>query len=66
VIFQYEYTRRDSVVSVDVFADNDPKTLDFSETMVFGEAAFMAFKDLLLLVEEWTGDEIFFVDLDKS
>jgi len=66
VIFQYEYARRGSVVSVDVFAGSDPEALDFSGTMVFGEAAFMAFKDLLLLVEEWTGDEIFFVDLDKS
>lgn len=65
MIFQYEYARLGSMISVDVFAGSDPEALDFCGTVVFAENVFIVFKDLTSMNDGWTGDEVYFVDLDK-
>jgi hypothetical protein len=66
VIFQFEYARLGSMISVDVFAGSDPEALDFCGTVVFAEAVFMAFQESLQDEIFTSLHEIYFVDLDKS
>jgi hypothetical protein len=51
------------MVSVDVFAGNDPEALDFSGTLVFPVDVMIAFQ---ANAERDGNQDIFFVDLDKS
>jgi hypothetical protein len=63
MIFQYEYAQRGSIVSVDVFAGNDPEALEFCGTLVFPTDVMVSFQ---ANAERDGNQDIHFVDLDKA